>query len=180
MIRVRDLLLALAGTACASPPEKPIVPVDPTITAQVYDVTLAELKRVMSPAAGSSAPVNWSERMYLNPQVLLPPADSANPLNHDSQWMSQAVANGLVLGVCGKPPAQACPRDVPIAFTSLSPPWTQDGDTIYVQGGYAGEAPGAAKYEGVFWTFTLAPEEVGGPLKVVRKGTPTLVTFESN
>lgn len=178
MKKVATLLLLATG-ACANQPERPIVPVDPETTAEVYNVTLAELKRIMTPKAGSNVPIDWSERMYLNPVVLLPPADSANPLPHDSTWMASALAGGLVLGICGKPPASPCPADVPIAFTSLSPPWTQGTDTIFVQGGYAGEAPGEKTYEGVFWIFTLAIDQETGGIKVVRKGPPNRVTFES-
>jgi hypothetical protein len=168
-------LVTIAGVGCASKPQRAVTPIDAERTIQVYDVTLQELKRIMTP--GGTVPVNWSEHMYLNPVVLLPASDSANPLNHDGAWLNSVVARGLVLGVCGKPPATPCPTDVPVAFTSLTPPWTLGGDTVYVQGGYAGEAPGERRYEGVFWVFTLAHDEETGQLKVVRKGPPNVVTF---
>ena len=171
--------LALLGAGCGNKPAVPIVPLDPESTREVYDVTLVELKRLLQPKPNSTSGINWSERIYLNPVVLLPEADSSNPFYHDSTWLASIVARGLVSGVCGKAPAQACPRDVPIAFTSLSPPWKRGGgDTSYVQGGYTGEAPGQSTYEGVFWVFTLAPDD-DGALKVVRKGPPNYVTFES-
>jgi hypothetical protein len=182
MTRVLIGLLALAGAGgvggCANRPERPVVPLDQETTALVYDVTLAELKRIMTPKAGTTVPVNWSERMYLNPLILLPPADSANPLNHDSTWMNSILARGLVLGICGKAPAAPCPTDLPVAFTSLSPPWSLGGDTVYVQGGYTGEAPAEPMYDAVFWIFTLAFDEETGALKVVRKGPPNRMTFE--
>ena len=184
MTRVLMGLLSLAGAGgmggCANRPDRAAVPVDAEITAEVYDATLAELKRIMTPKAGTTVAVNWAERMYLNPVVLLPPADSANPLTHDGNWMNSAVARGLVLGVCGQPPATPCPQDMPVAFTSLTPPWTLGVDTVYVHGGYAGEAPGERLFEGVFWTFTLAYDEEAGGLKVVRKGPPKRITFERN
>lgn len=173
------LAVATGVGGCANRPERVALPVDQETTAEVYDVTLAELKRIMTPKAGTTAPINWSERMFLNPVVLLPAADSANQLNHDSSWMNSVVARGMVLGVCGKPPAQPCPTDAPVAFTSLSPPWSLGGDTVYVQGGYAGEAPGEAMYEAVFWIFTIAPDEETAVFKVVRKGPPNRMTFES-
>lgn len=177
----RLLLGLLAITAvggCANQPERPILPVDEQLVPEIYDATLAELKQIMTPPAGSTVPVNWSERMYLNPIVLLPPADSANPLTHDSEWMNSIVARGMVRGICGKPPATPCPSDQPVAFTSLTPPWTLGGDTVFVQGGYAGEVPGDRRYEGIFWVFTLAPDEGTGALTVVRKGPPNRITFE--
>ena len=179
MTRVLIGLLSLAAVGgCANRPDRPALPVDAEITAEVYDVTLAELKRIMTPKAGTTVQVNWAERIYLNPLVLLPPADSADPRMHDASWMNSAVARGLVLGICGRPPATPCPADVPVAFTSLTPPWTLGGDTVYVRGGYTGEAPGERVYEGVFWTFTLAYDEETGVFKVVRKGPPSRMTFE--
>lgn len=179
MIRLLRVVTACAVAGCANQPERPIVPVDEAKTRQVYDVALQELKKIMTPRAGSTAPVNWSERMYLNPVVLLPATDSANPLFHDATWSESAVARGLVTGICGKPPASPCPPDVPVAFTSLSPVWTKGGDTVFVQGGYAGEAPGEHTYEAVFWIFTIAPDEETGSLKVVRKGSANRMTFET-
>ena len=178
---MRYVLIALvamtAGAGCANQPDRVVTPIDAERTAQVYDVTLEELKRIMTPNPGGVVPVNWSEHMYLNPRMLLPASDSANVVNHDSSWMSSAVARGLVLGICGRPPATPCPSNAPVAFTSLTPPWTLGGDTVYVQGGYAGEAPGENKYEGVFWIFTLAHDEETRQLKVVRRGPPNAVTF---
>lgn len=171
-------LLAITAGGCANRPDRVATPIDAERTAQVYDVTLAELKRIMTPKAGTQVPANWSEHIYLNPVVLLPAADSANPLQHDANWMNSAVARGLVLGICGKPPATPCPTDVPVAFTSLTPPWTLGGDTVYVQGGYNGEAPRERLSEGIFWIFTLAHDEETGELKVVRKGPPNRMTFE--
>jgi hypothetical protein len=173
------LLLAFGWGGCANRPDRQIMPVDQQRTAEVYDVTLAELRKIMTPAAGRTVSVNWSERMYLNPVVLLPAADSANPLTHDSAWMNSVVARGLVLGICGKPPATPCPTDQPVAFTSLTPPWTVGGDTVYVQGGYSGDVPGERHYEAVFWVFTVAHDEETGALKVVRRGPPNRMTFES-
>ena len=172
------LLAITAGGGCANRPDRAITPIDAERTAEVYDVTLRELKRIMTPKAGTSVQVNWSEHMYLNPVILLPATDSANPLQHDPDWMSLAVADGMVLGICGKPPATPCPSDVPVAFTSMTPPWTLGGDTVYVQAGYTGEAPGEHMYEGVFWVFTMAHDEETGELKVVRKGPPNRMTFE--
>ena len=179
MRRVLMGMLVLAGIAgCESKPPRPIVPVDPQLTPEIYDVTLAELKKIMTPRAGMSVEVDWSTRMYLNPLIVLPPADSLNPLNHDSGWMNSVLARGLVQGICGKPPAVPCPADLPVAFTSLTPPWTLGGDTVYVQGGYAGEMPGESMYESLFWTFTLAHDE-NGQLKVVRRSEPTRTIFET-
>jgi len=172
------LLAITAGGGCANRSDRVITPVDAERTREIYDVTLRELKRIMTPKAGTSVPVNWSEHIYLNPVILLPPADSANPLQHDTNWMISAVERGLALGICGKPPATPCPSDVPVAFTSLTPPWTVGGDTAYVQGGYTGEAPGERMAEGVFWVFTLAHDEETGELKVVGKGPPNRMTFE--
>lgn len=173
-------LMVVAGLGgCANRPARVALPVDQETTAEVYDVTLAELKRIMTPKAGTNAPINWGERMFLNPAVLLPAADSANPLQHDGTWLNSVVTRGMVLGICGKPPAQACPADAPVAFISLSPPWTLGGDTVFVQGGYAGEVPGEAMYEAVFWIFTIAPDEETAQFKVVRKGPPNRVGFES-
>jgi hypothetical protein len=177
---MRYVMLGLAltaGAGCANRPERAIVPVDANQTREIYDVTLEELRRIMTPNPGGVVPVNWSEHIYLNPVILLPASDSANPVNHDSAWMSSAVARGLVQGICGRPPATPCPDNAPVAFTSLTPPWTVGGDTVYVQAGYAGEAPGEQRYEGVFWVFTLAHDEETGQLKVVRKGLPNSVTF---
>lgn len=180
MTRLLVGLLVLAGVSgCANKPQRPILPVDEQLTAEVYDVTLAELKRNLAPKPGTAPVIDWSTRMYLNPVVLLPAADSTNPLQHDAGWMNSAVARGLVLGVCGKPPATPCPSDQPVAFTSLTPPWTLGGDTVYVQGGYTGEAPGEPHYEGVFWVFTLSPDRETGGLKVIRKGPPSRTIFES-
>jgi hypothetical protein len=180
MLRATVLLLTLGLGGCANRPARNPIPVDAELTAQVYDVTLAELKRIMTPKAGVEAPINWSERMYLNPVILLPAADSANPLSHDPAWLNSTVTSGLVLGVCGKPPAMPCSTDTPVAFVSLSPPWTLGGDTVYVQGGYSGEVPRETTYEAVFWIFTLAHDEETGELKVVRKGPPNRMTFESH
>ncbi len=175
----RAAILLWSVAACSNDPERPIAPVDPGMTAEIYDATLAEMKRITTPRAGTEVPVNWSERMFLNPMVLLPPADSLDPLAHDSAWTAGAVRRGLVRGVCGQSPAPACPATEPIAFVSLSPPWTLGGDTVFVQAGYAGEAPGEPAYEGVFWIFTLAHDEETGALKVVRKSAPNRVTFEN-
>lgn len=180
MTRLLVGLLLLAGmSGCENTPQRSILPVDQQLTAEIYDVTLAELKRTLTPRPGTAPSIDWSTRMYLNPVVLLPPADSANPLTHDADWMNAAVASGLVLGICGKPPATPCPADQPVAFTSLTPPWTMGGDTVYVQGGYTGEAPGEQLYEGTFYVFTLAHDTDTGALKVVRKGPPNRLTFES-
>lgn len=170
-------LVAMAGGGCANQPDRVVTPIDAERTTQVYDVTLQELKRIMTPNPGGTVPVNWSEHMYLNSVVLLPASDSANPLHHDTAWARTAVDRGLVLGICGQPPATPCPSDVPVAFTSLTPPWTLGGDTVYVQGGYAGEPPGVRRYEGVFWVFTLAHDEQTGQLKVVRRGPPNAIIF---
>jgi hypothetical protein len=179
MTRVLMAVLVLTGAAaCKSEPPRPIVPVDQQLTLEIYDVTLGELKRIMTPPAGTTVPIDWSTRMYLNPLIVLPPADSANPLSHDPGWINSVLARGMVQGVCGKPPATPCPPDQPVAFTSLTPPWTMGGDTVYVQGGYAGEIPGETRYESLFWTFTLAHDEAGA-LKVVRRGPPTRTIFET-
>lgn len=183
MSRLLIGLLALVGMGglggCSNRPARPIVPVDQETTFRVYDAALQELKRIMTPKAGTTTLLNWSERMYLNPFVLLPATDSANPLIHDATWSSSAIARGLVIGICGRPPAPPCPADTPVGFISLSPVWTVGGDTVFVQGGYAGEAPGETTYEAVFWIFTIAPDEETGNLKVVRKGSPNRMTFET-
>jgi hypothetical protein len=177
-MNARAILVILIACGCSNRIPEPFVPLDAEQTAQVYDATLTDLKRTLTPRPGTTPAVNWSERMYLNPLVMLPAADSATPLPHDSAWLRSSVSRGLVQGVCGKPPATACPSDVPIAFTSLSAPWTRNGDTSYVQGGYAGEVPGATTYDAVFWIFTLARDEQG-ELQVIRKGPPQTVIFES-
>jgi hypothetical protein len=180
MPKATVLMLALLVAGCANKPARNPAPLSAELTAEVYDVTLAELKKITTPKAGITAPINWSERMYLNPVILLPAADSANPVNHDAGWLSSTTDRGLVLGVCGKPPATPCPLDEPVAFISLSPPWTLGGDTLYVQGGYSGEVPRETTYEAVFWIFTLAHDTDTGELKVVRKGPPNRMTFESH
>jgi hypothetical protein len=172
------LLAASAFTVgCANKPQPTISPVDAEMTARVYDLTLAELRRLLTPKAQVPGVINWGERMYLNPTILLPAADSATPLLHDSAWMANAVARGDVVGICGKEPASPCPVDIPIAFTSLTPPWTLGTDTVYVQGGYAGEVPGERRYGGTFWVFTLGPDDEG-VFRVLRKGPPNHVDFE--
>jgi hypothetical protein len=179
MTRLLAGLLVLAGVAgCENTPPRPILPVDSRLNADIYDATLVELRKILIPKPGTTPAIDWSTRMYLNPVVLLPPADSANPLTHDAARMRAAVARGLVVGVCGKPPAVPCPADQPVAFTSLTPPWTMGGDTVYVRGGYTGEAPGERLYEGTFYVFTLA-HDGSGELKVVRKSPPDRMTFES-
>jgi hypothetical protein len=177
-MRALAMITAVLSGACANKPEAPIVPLDAAGTTAVYNVTLVELRRLLTPKSSAVTGLNWSERMYLNPVVLLPAADSANPMTHDSAWMADVLGRGLVKGVCNKPPATPCPREAPIALTSFSPPWSRGGDTAWVHGGYTGEIPGEATYEGVFWIFTLAPDDEG-VLKVVRKGPPNFLTFEA-
>jgi hypothetical protein len=177
MMRCLKVGIVLLGSGCANTPDVPVVPLDRERTAEVYDVALTDLKRLMVPK-NPAARVNWSERMYLNPVVLLPQSDSSTPLAHDPVWLASVAARGMVIGVCGRWPAEPCPTDVPVAFTSLSAPWSHGTDTAWVQGGYTGEYPGEPTYEGVFWIFTIAHDEEG-VLKVVRRGPPNYVSFES-
>ena len=175
-----SLLLGFLVAGCANEAERPVVPITPELTSQVYDLTLRELKRLLRPKARSSETIDWSNRMYLNPMVLLPPADSANSMMHDAQWLAGVSSANLVNGICGRPPAAACPADTPVAFTSLGIPWTRGGDTTYLQAGYVGESPGHTRYDGVFWLFTITRDLDTDTLKVSGKGPPNYVTYESN
>ncbi|MEO8200709.1 MAG: hypothetical protein ABI679_09335 [Gemmatimonadota bacterium] len=169
-------LMLVLSIGCGNAPERPIVPIDPAMTSEVYMTALTEVKRLLTPAAGAKPAINWSERMYLNPVILLPPADSANPLDHDVNWMADAQVRGLVRGTCGQPPANPCPDS--IAFTSLGVPWTRGGDSSFVLAGYVEEMPGDAINNGVFWLMTITHNE-DRVLKVTAKGPPNYVTFNA-
>ena len=172
------LCLGVALAACRNDPERPILPVEGEAKAETFDVTLRELKRLLTPR-DTAAPINWSQVIYLNPVVLLPPGDSAPPLMHDPDWLAGVVAGGLVQGICGKPPTKPCPAAFPIAFTSLGVPWTRGGDTTFLRAGYVGEVPGQKTYDGVFWLFTVVRSDEG-QLRVTDKGPANNVIFESD
>lgn len=175
----RTILLGLIitlGSACSNAPDRPIVPIDPQDTDEVYTVALTEIKRLLTPKPGTRPDVDWSDRIYLNPVILLPPADSLNPLNHDPRWMADVQVKGLVRGVCGRAPAAACPDT--IAFASLGVPWTRGGDTSFVLAGYEEAMPGSATNPGVFWLFTLT-HNAELELKVTAKGPANYVTFNA-
>jgi hypothetical protein len=163
-------------TGCANQPDRPITPVSQEVTNRTYKIAIGELKRMLSPKPGAAVPLDWSQRMYLNPVVLLPPADSASPPLHlDSQLMADVVTQGLVRGVCGRTTV-ACPDT--IALVSLGVPWTLGGDTTYVRAGYVGEIHSERTFEGIFYVMTIAPDEEG-TLKVKAKSPPENVTFNN-
>ncbi len=168
--------LTLTVVACANRPDRQIMPVSDEVTAEAYTVAVAELKRLLTPQAGVVLPVDWSRRMYLNPTVLLPPADSVSvPLEHTPEWLAEMVSNGIVRGVCGKGTA-ACPDT--IALVSLGVPWTLGGDTTFVRAGYVGEIHSERTFEGIFYVMTIAHDEEG-TLKVKAKTPPENVTFDN-
>ena len=173
MLRYRTFLLPVLLLAC-NEPERPILPVDAATTLAVYDVELAQLKRLL-PKDTLPGGAFWGDRMYLNTRVLLPPADSANPLRHDDAWMASVVGRGLVAGICGEAPDPPCPEYMPIAFTSLGVPWTRGGDTVFVGGGYTGLVPNQATSDAVFWLFTVVHGDSGWSVK--SKGPPNTMTF---
>jgi hypothetical protein len=173
MLRYRTLLVPVLLLAC-NEPERPILPIDAAKTLAVYEVELAHLKTLLPkdtlPGGGS-----WKDRMYLNSRILLPPADSANPLRHDFPWMAALVSRGLVAGYCGEPPDQPCPDSMPIALTSLGVPWTRGGDTVFVGGGYTGLVPNQVTSDAIFWLFTVVHGDSGWVVK--SKGPPNTMTF---
>lgn len=171
----RTVLLCMAGMLTGCQAEKPVVPIDPALTLEVYDAELVELKRLLTVASGSGTRTPWHQRMYLNPRILLPIADSATPRRHDQAWLESVVARGLVAGVCGHAPEPRCPDSMPFAFVSLGVPWTRNGDTVFVGGGYLGEVPDQENVEGTFWLFRVAETDSG--LRVVGKGAPNTMTF---
>ena len=175
-MRITICALLASGTlllAC-NDPVRPVLPVDPETTRVVYEVELAQLKKLLPkdtlPGGGQ-----WADRMYLNNRVLLPPADSANPLLHDAAWLSSVLDRGLVRGVCGQPPSADCPTDGPVAYASLGVPWTRGGDTVFVGGGYAGLVPNQETSDAIFWLFTIVKGDSGWAVKT--KSAPNTMTF---
>ena len=163
--------------ACDKPAPHAIVPVDAATTRAVYEAELVELKRLL-PKDTSAGAIPWAEHMYLNSSVLLPEADSANPLRHDQQWLNSVLGRGLINGYCGRPPDSPCPDSFPIAFTSLGVPWTRGGDTVFVGGGYTGLVPNQKTSDAVFWLFTVVHSDSGWVVK--SKGPPNSMTFTSD
>jgi hypothetical protein len=175
MPRLRLLLLGSAVLLACNDPDRPIVPVDEATTLRVYELELIALKKQLTTQDSSPGAVHWENQMYLNPYILLPPADSANPLRHNDAWLNSMVSRGLVQGVCGEAPDPACPEDVPIAFTSLGVPWTRGGDTVFVGGGYTGLVPNQPTSDAVFWLFTMVKSDTGWAVK--GRSTPNYMTF---
>ena len=174
---VRLLLPSVMLLGCKNDPVRPIVPVDPATTRTVYEVELQELKKLL-PTDTLPGGVQWADRMFLNSRILLPPADSANPLFHDQDWLSSVVNRGLVSGVCGPAPYPDCPQDAPIAYTSLGVPWTRGGDTVFVGGGYTGLVPSQPTADAIFWLFTIVKGDSGWTVK--SKGPPNTMTFSDS
>lgn len=174
MARYRALVLASTLLLGCNDPERPIVPVDMATTRQIYEVELKELKRLL-PKDTLAGGVLWPDRMYLNTRILLPEADSANPVLHDAAWLASVVERGLVNGICGRPPYEACPTDYPVAFTSLGVPWTRGGDTVFVGGGYTGLVADQKTSNAIFWLFTVVHSDSGWVIK--GKGPPNTMTF---
>jgi hypothetical protein len=159
---------------CKNDPVRPVLPIDAATTREVYDVELANLKLLL-PKDTLAGGWHWADRMFLNSRILLPPADSINPLLHDHVWLGSVVDRGLVTGVCGSPPYPECPQDAPIAFASLGVPWTRGGDTVFVGGGYTGLVPNQATADAIFWLFTIVKSDSGWVVK--SKGPPNTMTF---
>jgi hypothetical protein len=169
-------LAFLAVTGCANEPIRPIVPLTPEATVGVYDVTLQEVKRLMTSADTTRQTIRPNQYVYLNSRILLPPADSANPLEHDAQWLASVQDRGLVNGVCSKTGPILCPDSVPLAFISLGVPWTRGGDSVFVVGGYVGQVPNRPSSAGVFWQFMVVKKE--GTWLIARRGEPNVVSFQ--
>ncbi|MEP7326294.1 MAG: hypothetical protein ABI836_10130 [Gemmatimonadota bacterium] len=167
------LLLCALLLAC-NDPARPVVPVDSATTRIVYELELAQLKSLL---AKDTLPggLFWRNQMYMNNRILLPPADSAQTLMHDAFWLQSLVDRGIVRGVCGPPPYSECPRDQPIAYTSLGVPWTRGGDTVFVGGGYTGLVPGQTAADAIFWLFTVVKSDTGWVVKA--KSAPNTMTF---
>jgi len=176
-MRIPICALLLPSTlllGCGNDPVRAILPVDPATTHTVYEVELVELKKLLPKEALPSG-VRWSDRLFLNSRILLPPADSAHPLFHDQDWLASVVERGLVSGVCGPAPYSDCPQDAPVAFASLGVPWTRGGDTVFVGGGYTGLVPNQTTSDAVFWLFTVVKSDSGWVVK--SKGPPNTMTF---
>lgn len=162
--------------ACNNAPARPMVPVDEAKTGAVYNAALTEVKRLMAPPPGTQSRVNWAERVYLNPLILMPASDSASRFIHDARWLADAQVKGMVRGTCGQPPAAPCPDT--IAFVSLGIPWTRGGDTSFVLAGFVPELPGLPTNTGIFWLMTVTHNDLE-ELKVSSKGPPRYITFNA-
>jgi len=173
-ISICALLVSGALLLACNDPVRPVRPVDAVTTREVYDLTLAQLLALL-PKDTLPGGVLWSDRMYLNNRILLPPADSAQPLLHDPDWLSSVVAQGWVRGVCGTAPYPDCPEDGPVAFASLGVPWTRGGDTVFVGGGYTGLVPNQPTSDAIFWLFTIVKGDSGWAIK--SKSAPNTMTF---
>ena len=175
-MRVSIYLFLLPGALLlgCNDPERPILPVDAATTRTVYEIELEQLKKLL-PKDTLPGGIRWTDRMFLNTRILLPPADSAHPLFHDQAWLSSVVDRGLVSGICGPTPYPDCPQDAPVAFASLGVPWTRGGDTVFVGGGYTGLVPNQSTSDAIFWLFTMVKSDSGWVMK--SKGPPNTMTF---
>ena len=173
-IAIYSLLLPGNLLLGCSDPVRPILPVDSATTRSVYEVELVQLKSLL-PTDTLPGGLHWADRMFLNSRILLPPADSANPLFHDENWLWSVVDRGLVSGICGPAPYYDCPQDTPVAFASLGVPWTRGGDTVFVGGGYIGLVPNQATSDAIFWLFTVVKTDSGWVVKA--KGPPNTMTY---